>query len=268
MKLQVAIFIIILGLLHAALVTPMEKELVQLTFGPRAMWTLRPTTSNDTEIPRTRWDYGMPSGHANFAGLTGGLAFLLAITPAWVCATYIVGMAAQRVIWKRHTALQVIIGTALGIAYASLYAHLDMQTAVVACLLIIILWILLCLWKAKRMHSEDIRPSWASPGVAPLLPHYLRNLFRYQAYGHLTWKDVEVLVDMYVHLMPMVYDAVVPGDYGGTIVGPLVASKMGLPYQPKTSQRPLCVYTDPTSTMSPDDLVLAPQGALSWPWHR
>lgn len=279
---SVIVFIVVLGCLHALFVTPMEKEFVQLMTptNSRVAWTLRPNTSST--VPLTRWDYGMPSGHASFAGLTGGLAYFMGIAPLWLFATYVVLMAVQRVGWRRHTVLQVVIGSLLGTLYALLYAHLDTGSAIVACLLIIIVWIMATLVMSKRRHAKDVPPDWAQKTTHtptdPLVFQYLSNMVNLHSYGHLTWKDVETLVDMYILMlqsMDVTFDAVFPGDHGGKIVGPYMASKLGVPYYPRAppqdlnaSKHTLTIYANPVREDGRNNFILAPQGALSWPWNR
>ena len=104
--------IIINPTLHAFIINPSEKQLVR-TLSHDAIWAKRPTG-----VP-----YGMPSGHAESVTVLAYLMYTKGIISGWGCAFIIALTGLQRIVYKRHTLLQVIIGTCLGIVYARMYAH-------------------------------------------------------------------------------------------------------------------------------------------------
>jgi len=107
-----------LATVHAAVVNKLEKQFVQLRWGHHE-WTMRPTpmckASNDPSC------FGMPSGHAEFATITLGLLYLWGVVPPSLAVIGILLMGLQRVLWNRHTVLQVVIGTLIGYFYVILY---------------------------------------------------------------------------------------------------------------------------------------------------
>jgi len=104
--------IIINPALHALIINPSEKQLVR-TLSHDAIWAKRPTG-----VP-----YGMPSGHAESITVLAYLLYIKGIISGWGCAFIITLTGLQRIIYKRHTLLQVIAGTCLGLLYASMYSR-------------------------------------------------------------------------------------------------------------------------------------------------
>lgn len=280
---KLIMFIVTMGLIHAVFTTPLEKDFVQQVFRNQS-WTLRPTSNTDTSrLPDLRNAYGMPSGHASFAGLTGMLAFLSlseSVVPWWACALYITLISVQRVLWKRHTALQVVVGAAMGIMYAIVYSKLDYVNAIILALLIVLIWIMINIQIARYRNMKALPPSWAATTSIPrdsIVLSYVKNILSFKGYGHLTWKQLEALVDMYAQYTSLLgkYDAVLPGDQGAKVIGPLFGSRAGVPYYPRKPQnvvfkKPLILYTsdEPPAQSTQHALTIAPNGVLSWPWSK
>ena len=103
--------IIINPLLHAAIINPSEKQIVKTLSGD-AIWTRRPTG-----VP-----YGMPSGHAESFTVLSYLLYKKGIISGWGCTFIIILVGLQRIFYNRHTLLQVLAGTCLGLLYGYMYS--------------------------------------------------------------------------------------------------------------------------------------------------
>jgi membrane-associated phospholipid phosphatase len=117
--------IIINPLIHAFVINPSEKQLVR-TLSDDAIWAKRPTG-----VP-----YGMPSGHAETFTVLAYLLYKKGLINGWICASIISLIGIQRIVYKRHTLLQVIVGTCLGLVYGHVYSK--SKTPLVHCILIAI----------------------------------------------------------------------------------------------------------------------------------
>lgn len=123
--------IIINPLIHYTIINPTEKQIVRNLSGD-AIWAKRPTGE----------PYGMPSGHAETAAVLSYLLYKKGFINGWVCAAIITLVGLQRIVYSKHTLLQVVIGTCLGLLYGQLYA--TSENPILKCLIIAIvisLWI-------------------------------------------------------------------------------------------------------------------------------
>ena len=115
--------IIINPLIHARIINPSEKQIVRTLSGD-AIWARRPTG-----VP-----YGMPSGHAESLTVLSYLLYKKGLINGWVSASIITLVGIQRIVYNRHTLLQVIAGTLLGLLYGHLYS--TSKNPLVQCLLL------------------------------------------------------------------------------------------------------------------------------------
>jgi membrane-associated phospholipid phosphatase len=115
--------IIINPLIHAVIINPSEKQIVRTLSGD-AQWAKRPTS-----VP-----YGMPSGHAETFTVLSYLLYKKGIINGWACASIITLVGLQRIVYNRHTLLQVIAGTCLGLLYGHLYSR--SKNPLIQCLII------------------------------------------------------------------------------------------------------------------------------------
>jgi membrane-associated phospholipid phosphatase len=121
--------IIINPLIHYTIINPAEKQAVRTLSGD-AIWAKRPTGE----------PYGMPSGHAETAAVLAYLMYKKGLINGWACAAIITLIGLQRIVYNRHTLLQVIVGTCLGLLYAHIYA--TSENPILKCLLIAIAWMI------------------------------------------------------------------------------------------------------------------------------
>jgi membrane-associated phospholipid phosphatase len=103
--------IIINPFIHASIINPSEKQIVR-TLSNDAIWAKRPTGE----------PYGMPSGHAETATVLAYLLYQKNIISGWGCTFVITIVGIQRIVYNRHTLLQVVAGTCLGLLYGHIYS--------------------------------------------------------------------------------------------------------------------------------------------------
>lgn len=115
--------IIINPFIHASIINPSEKQIVR-TLSSDAIWAKRPTGE----------PYGMPSGHAETAAVLAYLLYKKGLINGWACAAIITLVGIQRLMYNRHTLLQVLAGTFIGLLYAHLYSK--SKNPLIQCLII------------------------------------------------------------------------------------------------------------------------------------
>ena len=122
--------IIINPFIHASIINPAEKQIVR-TLSSDAVWARRPTGE----------PYGMPSGHAESLTILAYIMYKKGIISGWGCAFIITLVGLQRILYNRHTLLQVVAGTCLGLLYGQIYA--TSKNPILKCLIIaiVISWI-------------------------------------------------------------------------------------------------------------------------------
>ena len=118
--------IILNPFIHAAIINPAEKQIVK-NLSNDAIWARRPTGE----------PYGMPSGHAESLTILSYLMYKKGIISGKTCTVVIILVGLQRIVYNRHTLLQVVAGTCLGLLYGRLYA--TSKNPILKCLIIAIL---------------------------------------------------------------------------------------------------------------------------------
>jgi membrane-associated phospholipid phosphatase len=82
----------------------------------------RPLNKCNTEINSSRLSCtGMPSGHAETISIICILLYLYNFIPLWLSIIIIMIVSFQRIISNKHTLIQVLIGSLLGLIYATIY---------------------------------------------------------------------------------------------------------------------------------------------------
>jgi hypothetical protein len=70
---------------------------------------------------------GMPSGHAEAGSLLSCLLYFYNFIPLWVCLIIIVLISLQRIVTNMHALNQVIVGSLLGLIYATIYNYFKLS---------------------------------------------------------------------------------------------------------------------------------------------
>jgi len=88
----------------------------------------RPFNKCNTEINSSRLSCtGMPSGHAETISIICILLYLYNFIPLWLSIIIIMIVSFQRIISNKHTLIQVLIGSLLGLIYASIYKFFNLS---------------------------------------------------------------------------------------------------------------------------------------------
>lgn len=88
----------------------------------------RPLELCDKEINSSRLSCtGMPSGHAETISVFCILLYLYNFIPLWLSIIIIVVVSFQRIISNKHTLIQVLIGSLLGLIYATIYKFFNLS---------------------------------------------------------------------------------------------------------------------------------------------
>jgi hypothetical protein len=88
----------------------------------------RPLNTCNTEINSSRLSCtGMPSGHAETISIICILLYLYNFIPLWLSIIIIMIVSFQRIISNKHTLIQVLIGSLLGLIYASIYKFFNLS---------------------------------------------------------------------------------------------------------------------------------------------
>lgn len=88
----------------------------------------RPSNKCDKEINSSRLSCtGMPSGHAETISIICVLLYLYNFIPIWLTIIIIMIVSFQRIISNKHTLSQVVVGSLLGLLYATIYKFFNLS---------------------------------------------------------------------------------------------------------------------------------------------
>lgn len=122
MNLNLLLFIIFVTIYHFSLHNKLEKLFTQTHIDYELV--KRPSYKCSNNIYKYDLNcIGMPSGHAEASALLCFLLYFLQLMPLWTSLFIITIVSLQRVIYKRHTIIQVLVGSMLGFVYASIYKY-------------------------------------------------------------------------------------------------------------------------------------------------
>lgn len=110
-------WILAIGCIHVVMLNPLEKLIIQDIFGNHN----RPTPQ--CEGNPSFWCQGMPSGHTEVIAVAAGMLYAFGFVKHWIAILAVMIVGVQRVIARRHTVSQVVVGALLGAMYAACYAR-------------------------------------------------------------------------------------------------------------------------------------------------
>lgn len=235
----------ILAIIHISVINRIEKSLVQVIYGPQH-WTKRPTLKCPDRYKYLKTKcYGMSSGHAESYTIFFVMLYLLNIIPlSWAIVGVII-ICLQRVIWRRHTILQVIIGSLIGLVYVCFYynsakIHILLPLLICALLVLFISIITVLLISHKQINIEF--PVWVDKSIYPLIHKkqtdtsifskvlfYVGHVLIDSDYGYISWSELERILDEMINSLDFKPDIVIGIKTGGAILAGYVAQKMQLP---------------------------------------
>jgi hypoxanthine phosphoribosyltransferase len=186
---------------------------------------------------------GMPSGHAETTSIFCFLLYFYKIIPLWVCIFFILIVSIQRVVSHMHTPGQVIMGSILGLFYASIYKYFNLS--IIGFLLVFSIGFMLVLlsiykidqqvygpipnWVDKTMY-DSIKKKQNSPLYIKVGSLYANSFI--QSVTFMKWYELEHYLDKMVERIKQSgidYHAVVGIKTGGAIISDYISLKLGLP---------------------------------------
>jgi hypoxanthine phosphoribosyltransferase len=265
--LQIITIIVLLFGYHFYIHNGLEKTFSQTYFNYSDV--RRPLKMCDKEINCTRlFCTGMPSGHAEGFSVLSFLLYFYKLIPLWLCLTIIVITCLQRIITKKHTLNQVIVGTLLGFIYARIYKHFNLS--IYAFLLIFTIGFILTLLSVYKIDKEVYGPipEWVDKDMMSSIkkkqvsPLYIKVGSLYanatiQNRTFISWSQLEDYLDVIVERIRNSgkhYDAVVGIKTGGAIISDYISLKLGLPnYKIKLSREEYNCNKQSNNTI--DDMI-------------
>ena len=122
----ILITIFLLASYHYLIHNDLEKNFFQTYFEYSDI--RRPSNKCDKEINSSRLSCtGMPSGHAETISIICILLYLYNFIPLWLSIIIIMIVSFQRIISNKHTLIQVLIGSLLGLIYATIYKFFNLS---------------------------------------------------------------------------------------------------------------------------------------------
>ena len=200
---------------------------------------------------------GMPSGHTEIATFIG--LYLVnkykKLTSYYAAFMIILLISIQRIISKRHSILQIIVGILLVCLYFTFYSFTNFSfISLGICLLIIIFYSIII----ERLLNNQIRkpiPKWINKDMFAKIKEkqntsYTRKfgeilsssliMFHSKTKLFIDWKDMEIMMDILIEKIKkqnINYTGIVGIKTGGAILSDYISKKMGIKnYKIKLSQ--------------------------------
>ena len=252
-KHSIIIFIIIISI-HLLVINGLEKQSIGLIW-KKDKNIYRPNRnkclfdSNDC--------LGMPSGHTEIATFIG--LYLVNkyknLLMYYVAFMFILIISIQRIISKRHSILQIIVGILLACLYYTFYSFTNFSSkSLGVCLLIIIFYSIII----ERLINKEIRkpiPKWVNKDMFEKIKEKQNksymiksseigfsslNIFHSNTKIFINWEELEVIMDILIDKIKeqnIKYTGIVGIKSGGAILSDYISKKMGIKnYKIKLSQ--------------------------------
>ena len=241
MKKIFIIFIIsIIALIHFFIINVLEKNIYQLFIATDKRPDKR-CINNDTFNC-----LGMPSGHTETITIICLLLYYSKYISIYTALLIILIIGFQRILFKRHTLSQVIVGFILGIIYSLIYIKTNISfTSIIIIFLIILLYISLLTSKITLLLNEQI-PSWVDISLIPKINKKKNVSYSHKLYEtcqilipyknkiyYINWKLLEKKLDLLILKIKdsnIKYDAIVGIKTGGAILCKYIAQKLNIKY--------------------------------------
>lgn len=238
---NILIVLIIIVLLHYITINGLEKMLFDIYFTNKSE-ILRPIESCHKlrNIPINC--LGMPSGHTELTTLASFILYNYNYITLPIVFLLIIAMCIQRVLFKRHTILQTIVGVIFGFIYSILYLNIKNNYLKVGfALFIIFFYINLILYEITKKLNTPL-PKWIDKQMYPsinkkknidyylkcfsiIIPSIRQNIL------YITWNDVEYYLDQIIEEIQnsnIKYDGIVGIKTGGAIISDYISNKLNI----------------------------------------
>jgi len=118
--------IFLLSIYHFNIHNRLEKKFSKTYFDYNDI--RRPLNICDKESNKSKLScIGMPSSHTESISVLSCLLYFYNFIPLWLCLIIIVLISLQRITTNMHTLNQVIVGSLLGLIYATIYKYFKLS---------------------------------------------------------------------------------------------------------------------------------------------
>ena len=236
------IVLTLLIFIHFMFINGLEKITIN-TFTQNSI-IYRPIQKCDQKQPT--YCLGMPSGHSEIAVILFLFLYrtkLISLQTA-IILIFITGL--QRILFQKHTPLQVFVGYVVGLIYFTTYKTLKFNyTALLVCLAVFFVLIFIILKRIEKIFRDPI-PSWVCKSMYPKIKEkrntsltnkfiqiwgsgiaYYQSIFKL----YITWKDLEEMLDILVERIKKTnktYDCIVGIKTGGAIISDYISKKLNI----------------------------------------
>jgi len=186
---------------------------------------------------------GMPSGHTEITTIIMYILYKNNIVTLPILILIIIAMCIQRVLFKRHTILQTVIGVICGFIYSLIYLNIkNNNMKIVVSVSFIMIYANIILYKITQLLNEPI-PNWIDKNIIPIMnnkkntEYYKKihniietSIFQYSTL-FITWEDIEYYLDNIIEKIQntnIKYDAIVGIKSGGAIISDYISNKMNI----------------------------------------
>lgn len=239
---KILFYLILLFLSHFCIINGLEKLLFQI-FLYNNDNILRPLQECKSLKNTPTKCLGMPSGHTE---ITTFIAYILynynyiSLPDLFI----IIGlMCLQRIITKRHTSIQTLIGITSGLMYSNIYLGVGITyKSVLVSICIIFIYIYVLNLKINTQLYKKI-PDWVDKSMIDSInkkrtvPYYLKftsilfTSFQQDRFLFMGWKDLEFYLDKIIENIKntnIQYDAIVGIKTGGAIISNYISQKLNI----------------------------------------
>ena len=245
------IILFFITIIHYVLLNGLEKIFFSHTSIPIS-YLIRPSDCCITQDEYIVGCFGMPSGHAEIISIITYILYKYKYISWVVMILCILIVCFQRIIFKKHTIIQVIVGTMLGLIYGTLYfktklSFLSLYTTIFLIFIFTFLTFFIIdykiknteipSWVDKNMHNKIKEKQNANSLIklySIITPSYEQNQNPF-----VNWNLIEKYLDniiLEIKKSNIEYHGVVGIKSGGAIISDYISKKLNLPnYKIKVS---------------------------------
>ena len=234
------IILIIICIIHYFIINGLEKIMFNVYLPNNR--NIRPNENCKIKIPPVKC-LGMPSGHTEIITIIMYILYKNNIVTLPILILIILAMCIQRVLFKRHTILQTIIGVICGFIYSLIYLNIkNNNIKIVVSISFIIIYANIILYKITQLLNEPI-PNWIDKNIIPIMNNKKNTEYYKKIYSiietsilqnstlFITWEDTEYYLDKIIEKIEntnIKYDAIVGIKSGGAIISDYISNKMNI----------------------------------------
>jgi adenine/guanine phosphoribosyltransferase-like PRPP-binding protein len=237
------IILVIIFIIHYCLINGLEKIIINLYKNKNKKTILRPIAKCFKQKNYITYCIGMPSGHAEITTIISYILYNLNYISYTNMCIIIVLMCLQRIISKKHTPLQTIIGVIFGLFYANIYLKYKISyKSIIIASIIVFLYINIIIYKLTKLLNVKI-PNWVDKKMLKNIEDKKNINYNFKfttvfispivqnTYFYLTWNDLEYYLEMLlkkINKTNIKYDAVVGIKTGGAIISDYISKKLNI----------------------------------------